>query len=155
VLVSLAVNIWHKANEVGAIVGAGLGSRVGAVGRAVGSGDGCPGLIVGLEVGNALGFADGRAVVGLNVGTELGATVFVDGGNGSAVDAELSAAVVTDVGAAVGAYITDGRDEVRNNVDTGLGAALNRAVVDTGVGLIVGLGDASWSRLRDARLSTR
>ena len=29
-----------------------------------------------MAVGNALGIADGRAVVGLNVGTELGATVF-------------------------------------------------------------------------------
>ena len=71
----------------GDIVKPGVGATVGcAMGDKLGSADG--GVVVGSALGSALGSADGRAVVGSNVGIELGA------------------AVLTNVGAAVGAYVT-------------------------------------------------
>ena len=82
--------------DVGANVGIGLGSGLGAVGNDDGGGVGGPGVIVGLALGNGLGKIDGRAVVGLRVGTEEGENVVADVGK----------AVIAFVGAGVGEKVT-------------------------------------------------
>ena len=72
VFVWLALNSWQDRADVGARVGIALGGAVGAVGLNVGSAVGTPAIIVGLAEGRALGSSDGRAVVGLMVGSGLG-----------------------------------------------------------------------------------
>ena len=72
-LVFFVRNGPHRAAEVGCDVGSAEGLGVGAVGAAVGGGLGILDASVGLAVGIAEGTGVGLAVVGVCVGTALGA----------------------------------------------------------------------------------